>query len=102
MFEIPHAFGRIELPNKRSDSSEKSFDCALGRFAEQCLHGMEHQLDGVKIRRILRQVSKACADSADSLLHTGDLSSARGAVAERIGGSSIARRASSGLESTSP
>src|SRR5215831_1014460 len=28
---------------------------------------------GVKIRRILRQVSKACADSADSLLHTGDL-----------------------------
>src|SRR5215471_9809978 len=73
MFEIPHTFGRIELPNKRSDSSEKSFDCALGRFAEQCLHGMEHQLDGVKIRRILRQVSKTCADSADSLLHTGDL-----------------------------
>jgi hypothetical protein len=33
---------------------------------------MEHQLDGVKIGRILRQVSEACANTPESLLYTGD------------------------------
>jgi hypothetical protein len=34
---------------------------------------MKHQLDGVKVRRILRQVSEACANTPEQLLHTGDL-----------------------------
>jgi hypothetical protein len=33
---------------------------------------MEHQLDGVKVRRILRQESEACANTPESLLYTGD------------------------------
>ena len=34
---------------------------------------MEHQLDGVKVRRILRQVSEACANTPEQFLYTGDL-----------------------------
>ena len=35
--------------------------------------GMEGQLDGVKVGRILRQESEACANTAESLLYTSDL-----------------------------
>ena len=73
MAKIPLAFGRIERPNERSDTSVQSFDCALGSLAQASLCGMESQLDGVKIRRILRQESEACANTAESLLNTGDL-----------------------------
>src|SRR6516165_10547082 len=34
---------------------------------------MEHRLDGVKVRRILRQVAEACANSADRVLYTSNL-----------------------------
>src|ERR1700730_6819954 len=34
---------------------------------------MEYQLDGVEVRRILRQVAKACTNSPDRLLHAGNL-----------------------------
>jgi len=33
---------------------------------------MEHQLDGVKVRRIRRQVSETCANTPEHLLYTGD------------------------------
>lgn len=51
----------------------QSFDCALGSLAQAGLHGMEQQLDGVKVRRILRQVSEACANAPEHLLYTRDL-----------------------------
>src|SRR5215468_6506522 len=73
MLKVPAAFRGIERPNERSDTSVQSFDCALGSLAQASLDGMERQLDGVKIRRILGQVSEACANSAESLLYTGDL-----------------------------
>jgi hypothetical protein len=34
---------------------------------------MKHRFDGIKIRRILRQVSETCANSSERLLYTGDL-----------------------------
>ena len=34
---------------------------------------MEHQLDGVKVRRILRQVAQTCFNSPDRLLDTSNL-----------------------------
>jgi len=73
MTKIPPAFGRIELPNERSDTPVQSFDCALGSLAQASLCGMEGQLDGVKVGRILRQESEACANTAESLLYTSDL-----------------------------
>src|SRR5215471_16014024 len=73
MPKMPPAFRRIERPNERSDTSVQSFDCALGSFAQASLHGMEGQLDGVKIRRILRQESEACANTPASLLDPSDL-----------------------------
>ena len=51
----------------------QSFDCALGSLAQASLCGMEGQLDGVKVGRILRQESEACANTAESLLYTSDL-----------------------------
>jgi hypothetical protein len=33
---------------------------------------MERQLDGVKVRRILRQEPEACANIPESLIDTGD------------------------------
>src|SRR5215471_10448848 len=73
MPKIPPAFRGIERPNERSDTSVQSFDCALGSLAQASLDGMERQLDGVKIRRILRQVSEACANTPESLLDPSDL-----------------------------
>jgi len=73
MTKIPPAFRRIERPNERSDTSVQSFDCALGSLAQASLCGMEGQLDGVKVGRILRQESEACANTAESLLYTSDL-----------------------------
>src|SRR5215468_2699790 len=72
MPKIPPAFRRIERSNERSDTSVQSFDCALGSFAQASLHGMEGQLDGVEVRRILRQESEACANTPESLLDTSD------------------------------
>lgn len=73
MAKIPPAFRRIERANERSDTSVQSFDCALGSLAQARLYGMEGQLNGVKVRRILRQESKACANTPESLLDTSDL-----------------------------
>src|SRR5262245_29781767 len=73
MPEIAPAFRRIERPNVRSDTSVQSFDCSLGSLAQESLQGMEHQLDGVKVGRILRQEAEACTNSPDRLLHTGNL-----------------------------
>src|SRR5215469_1919823 len=72
MLKVPAAFRGIERPNERSDTSVQSFDCALGSLAQASLDGMERQLDGVKIRRILRQESEASANTAESLLYTSD------------------------------
>src|SRR5215831_12164516 len=73
MLEIAPAFRRIERPNVRSDTSVQSFDRSLGSLAQGSLQGMEHQLDGVKVGRILRQEAEACTNSPDRLLHTGNL-----------------------------
>src|SRR5262252_1565477 len=73
MLKVPAAFRGIERPNERSDTSVQSFDCALGSLAQASLDGMERQLDGVKIRRILRQESEACANTPESLLDPSDL-----------------------------
>ena len=72
MPKIRSAFRGIERPNERSDRSVKSFDCARSSLAQAGLHGMEHQLDGVEVRRILRQVSEACANTPQHVLYTGD------------------------------
>src|SRR6201984_189511 len=72
MPKIPPAFRRIERPNERSDTSVQSFDCALGSLAQASLYRIEGQLDGVKVRRILRQESEACANTPESLLYTSD------------------------------
>src|SRR5262249_50324326 len=73
MLKVPAAFRGIERPNERSDTSVQSFDCALGSLAQASLDGMERQLDGVKIGRILRQESYACANTPESLLDPSDL-----------------------------
>src|SRR6516162_3546977 len=73
MSEIAPTFRRIERTNVRADTSVQSFDCSLGSLAQQSLQGMEHRLDGVKVRRILRQVAEACANSADRVLYTSNL-----------------------------
>src|SRR5271165_5513714 len=73
MPKIPPAFRGIELPNERSDASVQSIDGALGSLAQQSLHRMKHQLDGVKVRRILRQVSDACTNTLEHLLYPGNL-----------------------------
>ena len=73
MPEIAHAFRRIDCPNERSDTSVQSFDCALGSLAQATLDGMERQLDGVEVGRILRQESEACANTPESLLDPSDL-----------------------------
>jgi len=70
---MPPAFSGIERPNVGSDTSVQSFDCALGCLAQASLHGMKHRFDGIKVRRILGQVSEACANSSESLLYPGDL-----------------------------
>ena len=72
MTKIPPAFRRIERPNERSDTSVQSFYCALGSLAQASLCGMEGQLDGVKVRRVLWQESEACANTPESLLYTSD------------------------------
>src|SRR5580692_3252577 len=73
MPKIALAFRGIESLDEGSDTSVQSFDCALGSLTQASLRGMKHQLDGVKVRRILRQVSEACANTPEQLLHTGDL-----------------------------
>src|SRR5215469_1967053 len=73
MLKVPAAFRGIERPNERSDTSVQSFDCARGSLAQASLDGMERQLDGVKIGRILRQESEACANTPESLLDPSDL-----------------------------
>src|SRR6185369_12203402 len=70
MSEIAHTFRGIERPNIRPDGSLQSVDCALRSFAQGYLEGVENQLYGVQVRRILRQVAQTCASSADRLLHT--------------------------------
>ena len=73
MPEIATTFRRIERPNVRPDTSVQSLDSSLGSLAQESLEGMEHQLDGVKVRRILRQVAQACASSPDRLPYTSKL-----------------------------
>src|SRR6476646_49335 len=73
MSEIAHTFRGIERPNIRPDGSLQSVDCALRSFAQGYLEGVENQLYGVKVRRILRQVAETCTSSADHLLRTSDL-----------------------------
>jgi hypothetical protein len=73
MLEIVHAFRGSERRNERSDGSMQSFDGARSSLAQQSLHGMEYQLDWIKVRRILRQVSEAGANAADCLFHAGNL-----------------------------
>ena len=51
----------------------QSLDCSLGSLAQESFEGMEHQLDGVKVRRILRQVAQTCANSPGRLLDTSNL-----------------------------
>jgi hypothetical protein len=45
----------------------------IAGLAQESLQEMEHQLDGVKVRRILRQVAQACASSPDRLLYPSNL-----------------------------
>src|SRR5215472_11951478 len=73
MTEIAATFRRIERANVRPDTSVQSLDGSLGGLAEESLEGMEHQLDGVKVWRILRQVAQACASSPDRLLYASNL-----------------------------
>src|SRR5262245_43740582 len=73
MPKIPPAFRVVERPNERSDTSVQSFDCAFGNLAQASLDGMECQLDGVEVGRILRQESEASANSPASLLGPSDL-----------------------------
>jgi hypothetical protein len=73
MSEVAHAFRRIECPNVRANTSVQPIDCALRSFAQECFQRMKHQLYGVKVRRILGQVTQACTDSLDRLPHTSNL-----------------------------
>ena len=51
----------------------QSLDCSLGSLAQESLQRMEHPLDWIKVRRILRQVAQVCANSLDRLLYTSNL-----------------------------
>src|SRR5215472_10745502 len=73
MAEIAITFRRIERANVRPDTSVQSLDRSLGGLAQESLERMEHQLDGVKVRRILRQVAQACASSPDRFLYASNL-----------------------------
>src|ERR1700693_592107 len=72
MPEIAPTFGRIERSNERAHTPLQPFDGALSSFSQQCLQRMEHQLDWVELRRILRQVAQACAGGLDRLLDADD------------------------------
>src|SRR6266849_4974953 len=72
MPEISHTFRRFERSNERAHASLQSFDCALRSFTQQCLQRMEHQLNWVEFRRILRQVAQAGAGGTYRLLYPGD------------------------------
>jgi len=73
MPEISHTFGRVERSNERAHASLQPFDGALRSFAQQCLQRMEHQLDWVELRRILRQVAQTCTGGPDRVLDASDL-----------------------------
>src|ERR1700757_3421191 len=73
MPEIAPTLRRIERPNVGPDTSVQPFDCSLGSLSQKSLQGMEHQLDRVKVRRILRQVAQGCTNSADRLLYPDNL-----------------------------
>lgn len=73
MPEIASAFIGIERADVRSDTSVQSLDCLLGSLAQEAFQRMEHQLDRVKVGRILRQVAEAGANSADRIFDAGNL-----------------------------
>lgn len=73
MAEIASAFRGIERANVRADTSVQSLDCLLGSLAQEAFQRMEHQLDRVKVGRILRQVAQAGANSADRIFYAGNL-----------------------------
>jgi hypothetical protein len=73
MAEIACALGRLERENECADASLQPVDCALGSFSQERLQGMEHHLDRIELRRILRKVPQFCPASLDRLLDAGDL-----------------------------
>src|ERR1700704_3084406 len=72
MPEISHTFGRLERSNERAHATLQAFDGALSGFPQLYLERMEHQLDWVEFRRILRQVAQTCTSRRDQFLDTGD------------------------------
>src|SRR3984957_19922293 len=58
MPEIVGAFLSTEGRDERANSPVKPWDGALSNLAEVCLECTESILDGVKVWRILRQISK--------------------------------------------
>lgn len=72
MPEIANAFGGPKHSREGSHRSLEAFDCSLGSFAQPLLERMEHQLYGVELRRILRQVTQLRAAGSDRVPHTSD------------------------------
>lgn len=73
MPEIADALGRLEHPNEGADASLQPSDCALGSFAQERFHGMEHHLYRVELRRIRREVSQFCPAILNCLLDASNL-----------------------------
>src|SRR5262249_31131216 len=70
--EVP-AFARAEVGNNATDPTHEAGHRMLGRLAQMRLKFAESQLDGVEVRRILREIDERRACRFDRLRDTGDL-----------------------------
>jgi len=77
MPEIVGAFLSTEGRDERANSPVKPWDGALSNLTQVCLECAESILDGVKVWRILRQISKRRACSFNCLSYTGDFVSCK-------------------------
>src|SRR5271165_396339 len=73
MPEVVGAFLSTELWDERANRSVETWNRSRGGLAQQCLEFAVRQLDGIKIRRVLRQVAQCRPRLLDRLLNAGNL-----------------------------
>ena len=72
MLEIVGTFARAETWDEGANGSMQRRDGACGDLAQVSLEFAEGRLDGVKIRGILRQITKGCSRGLDRLANARD------------------------------
>jgi hypothetical protein len=72
MPEIVSTFVRAETRDEGADRSTQTRDGGGGDLAQVGLEFTEGHLDRIKVRGILRQITKGCAHGLDRIAHAGD------------------------------